>query len=74
MVVMSNVINISLPVRLSKEVNKAIKTGYYTSEREFFSVFLRWWEEEKLLKELQESQREIAMGKGKVLHSLKDLR
>lgn len=30
-------------------------------------------EEEKLLKELQESQREIAEGKGKVLRSLKDL-
>lgn len=31
-------------------------------------------EEEKILKELQESQREIADGRGKTLYSLKDLR
>jgi hypothetical protein len=74
MVVMRNVMNILLPVGLSKEVNKAIKTGYYSSMEEFFRTFLCWMKEENLLRELKESQREIAMGKGKILRSFKDLR
>lgn len=59
---------------MTKQVEKAVKSGNYASKSEFFRDLLRTWEEDQLLKELRESQREIAAGKGKALHSLKDLR
>lgn len=71
---MRTIINISLPQELNKQVEKAVKSGRYASKSEFFRSLLRLWEEEQLLKELKESQKEIADGKGKVLKSLKDLR
>ncbi len=71
---MRKIINISLPAELNEEVNKAVKTGRYATKSEFFRDLLRLWEEEKLLQELRQSQKEIAEGKGKVLKSLKDLR
>lgn len=71
---MRNIINISLPKEMTKQVEKAVKSGNYASKSEFFRDLLRTWEEEQVLKELQESKREIAAGKGKVLRSLEDLR
>lgn len=70
---MRNIINISLPRELNKEVEKAVKSGQFASKSEFFRNLIRLWKEEQLLQELRESQREIAAGKGKVLRSLKDL-
>ncbi len=71
---MRNIVNISLPKEMTKQVEKAVKSGNYASKSEFFRDLLRTWEECQLLKELRESQREITAGKGKVLRSLKDLR
>lgn len=71
---MRNIINISLPEDLKKVVEKEVKRGKFASKSEFFRMLLRLWEEEKLLKELEESEKEIREGKGKVLRSLKDLR
>ena len=71
---MRNIVNISLPKELNKEVEKAVKSGRYASKSEFFRDLIRLWKEEQLLQELRGSQREIAAGKGKVLRSLKDLR
>jgi len=71
---MRNIINISLPKELSKEVEKAMKSGRYASKSEFFRDLIRLWQEDQLLQELRKSQKEIAAGKGKVLRSLKDLR
>jgi len=71
---MRNIINISLPKELSKEVEKAMKSGRYASKSEFFRDLIRLWQEEQLLQELRKSQKEIAAGKGKILRSLKDLR
>jgi putative addiction module CopG family antidote len=71
---MREIINISLPKELSKEVEKAMKSGRYASKSEFFRDLIRLWQEEQLLQELRKSQKEIAAGKGKVLRSLKDLR
>ncbi|MBI5305989.1 ribbon-helix-helix protein, CopG family [Candidatus Wolfebacteria bacterium] len=71
---MRNIVNISLPKELNKEVEKAVKSGHYASKSEFFRNLIRLWKEEQLLQELKESQREIAAGKGKILRSLKDLR
>jgi len=71
---MRNIINISLPKELSREVEKAMKSGRYASKSEFFRDLIRLWQEDQLLQELRKSQKEIAAGKGKVLRSLKDLR
>lgn len=71
---MRNIINISLPPELKKDVDKAIKSGRYATKSEFFRHLMRLWQEEQLLTELRQSQKEIALGKGKKLKSLKDLR
>jgi Arc/MetJ-type ribon-helix-helix transcriptional regulator len=71
---MREVINISLPAPMAKTVKKAVKTGDYSSTSEFFRKLLRDWQEGKLLSELNESQMDIACGKGKILKSLKSLR
>lgn len=71
---MREIINISLPSPLAKAVKSAVKTGSYSSTSEFFRHLLREWQAGKLLNELNQSQREIAGGDGKVLKSLKALR
>jgi len=71
---MRNIVNISLPVELNQEVEKAVKSGNFATKSEFFRHLLRLWKEEQALRSLRESQREIAGGKGKTLKSLKDLR
>lgn len=71
---MRNIINISLPKELNKEVEKAVKSGHYASKSEFFRDIIRLWREQKLLDEIIESEKEFVEGKGKVLRSLKDLR
>lgn len=71
---MREVINISLPSKMAQTVKKAVNEGNFMSTSEFFRKLLRDWQEGKLLRELEESRREIAAGKGKVLRSLKSLR
>lgn len=71
---MRKIINISLSDELSREVDKAVKSGNYVTKSEFFRDLLRLWKEEQLLQELRESQREVTGGKSKKLRSLKDLR
>lgn len=71
---MRNIINISMPGDMAKVIKKEVKRGQYASTSEFFRSLVRSWQEEKLLTELRESQSEVVKGKGKVLHSLKDLR
>lgn len=71
---MRNIINISLPQELTKEVNEAMKSGQYASKSEFFRGLLRLWREQQLLGEIMDSEKEFISGKGKTLKSLKDLR
>ena len=71
---MREVINISLPTSMAQTVKNAVKKGSYASTSEFFRYLLRNWQEDQLLKELNESRMEIASGNGKILNSLKDLR
>ena len=70
---MRSIVNISLPEEMLKDVEREVKKGKFASKSEFFRSVLRFWEEEKVLKNLKASQREISQGKGKTLHSLKDL-
>jgi Arc/MetJ-type ribon-helix-helix transcriptional regulator len=71
---MRDVINISLPKELNKSVEELVKKGKYATKSEFFRELLRLWLEGKILRELAESRKELALGKGKLLKSLKELR
>lgn len=71
---MRAVINISLPAKMAKTVKRAVDEGNFMSTSEFFRELLRDWQAGQLLRGLEESRREIASGKGKVLRSLKNLR
>jgi len=71
---MRSVVNISLPKNMLKEVEKEVKEGNYASKSEFFRHIVRWWNTNKLAKELKQSRKEFEAGKGKVLRSLRDLR
>lgn len=71
---MRQIINISLPAEVVKMIKEEVKTGGYASTSEFFRHLLRLWNSHKLLKELEEAEKEFKAGKGKILKSLKDLR
>jgi Arc/MetJ-type ribon-helix-helix transcriptional regulator len=71
---MRAIVNISLPVQLNSVVEAELSAGNYASKSEFFRSLLRTWMETKAAKELEESRRELKMGRGKVLNSLADLR
>ncbi|MCD4704507.1 ribbon-helix-helix domain-containing protein [bacterium] len=71
---MREIINISMPPQMAKDVKDFVKTGQYISTSEFFRDLLRDWQNGKLLNELNESHQEIMAGKGKILKSLKSLR
>jgi Arc/MetJ-type ribon-helix-helix transcriptional regulator len=71
---MRTVINISLPLETKREIAREVKEGGYASVSEFFRAILREHKERTLLAGLLESRREFEAGKGKQLHSLRDLR
>lgn len=63
-----------MPVSLKRSVDLAVKEGRYASISEFFRDAVRVWNNDRLVKELKESQIEARSGKVKLLRSLKDLR
>ena len=71
---MRAVVNISLSTQLNSVVESQVKSGRYSSKSEFFRNLLRMWIEGQLLRELEESRKELNEGKGKILRSLADLR
>jgi len=71
---MREIMNLSLPKPLAQSVNDIVEEGRYASKSEFFRELLRMWLEGKILRELAESRKELAKGKGKMLKSLKELR
>lgn len=71
---MRNIINLSLPQKLTEVVEKNVKTGHFASKSEFFRMLLRLWMEGKLVQELEESRKELRGGRGKLLKSLKEFR
>ncbi|KKS44430.1 hypothetical protein A3I25_02440 [Candidatus Nomurabacteria bacterium RIFCSPLOWO2_02_FULL_42_17] len=62
-----------MPPIQKKNVDRMIKDYKYTSVSEFFRDAVRALENDKLIKDIMESEREFAAGKGKKLRSLKDL-
>lgn len=63
-----------MPVSFKKNVDLAVKEGNYASISEFFRDAVRAWQNERLIIELKESQRDARAGKIKKLSSFKDLR
>ena len=70
---MRQVINISLPKDLAVAAEKIAKEEKFATKSEFFRHLLRLKLEGKHTKELAESRKELAAGKGKLLNSLADL-
>lgn len=62
-----------MPPTLKKSVDRMIKDYNYTSTSEFFRDAIRAFQDYKLVKDIEESEREFAAGKGKRLRSLRDL-
>jgi len=71
---MRQVMNISLPPEMMKLVKKKTKEGKFASMSEYVRHLIRLENTDRLIKELEETEREFASGKGKLLKSLKDLR
>lgn len=59
---------------MAQRVRKAAKENEYASISEFFRDLVRDFDERQLVVELRKSQEEVRRGKGKTLHSLRDLR
>ena len=70
---MRTTLNISMPLLQKKNVDRMIKEYQYSSTSEFFRDAVRALEEDKLIQDIQESEKEFAAGKGKKLRSLKEL-
>ena len=71
---MRNIVTISLPKQLDEQIEKEVKTGRFASKSEFVRYLIRFWQEEKSFRELEQGRKEIEAGLGKELKSLKDLR
>lgn len=72
---MRQILNISLPEALDREVEKIVKRGRYSTKSEFLRELIRERiAEEDLLSRIKKSETEFRTGKGRVLRSLKDLR
>ncbi|MBI2042108.1 MAG: ribbon-helix-helix protein, CopG family [Candidatus Nealsonbacteria bacterium] len=72
---MRDIVNISLPRELSREIDKLLGRGHYSTRSEFLRELIRERiAEEDLLSQIKKSEAEFRSGKGKILHSLKDLR
>lgn len=72
---MREVVNISLPKELSREIDRLLERGHYSTKSEFLREIIRERiAEEDLLARVRKSEVEFRAGKGKILHSLKDLR
>ncbi len=70
---MRNIVNISLPVQLTKEVDRGVKQMHFASKSEFFRHLIRDWMAGRLLVDLQTSEREYRAGKGKRLKNPQQL-
>ena len=71
---MRNIINISLPEKMAKEIRQEVRAGDFASTSEFIRHLIRHWNTEKLAKEIRSDRKSFERGKGKILYSFKDLR
>lgn len=66
--------NISLPQQMAALIREEVDTGKYSSISEFFRELVRGWSKQQAINDVLKSEKEFSQGKGKVLHSLRDLR
>ncbi len=71
---MRTIMNISLPASLADEVRAEVAENGYASVSEFIRKLVRDWKKTKAINDVLKSEEEINQGKGKILHSLRDLR
>jgi len=71
---MRQIINISITQDLAKSVEQLMQSDGYATKSELFRDLLRMRLGKGIYQELQASRQELATGKGKLLHALKDLR
>ena len=62
-----------MPPKLFSRVESLVSEYNYSSVSEFVRDAIRAWEEEQLYQSVLRSEKEFSQGKGKKLHSLKDL-
>lgn len=70
---MRNIVNISLPSVLNRDIEREVKRLNFASKSEFFRHLFREWKVANLTKELKKSQAEARAGKARVLKSVKDI-
>lgn len=68
-----NIINISLPPTLTKQVERAVEEKHFASKSEFFRHLLREWMAGRLAKDFEEGRKEYREHKAKPLKSMKEL-
>ena len=66
--------NISLPLTMAEEIKKEVTEGKFATVSEFFRDLVRNWQEERFVREIKQSEKEIRAGNFVRLKSLKDLR
>jgi len=62
-----------MPAKMYSKVESAVSENNYSSISEFIRDAIRAWEDEQLYRSVLQSEKEFAQGKGKRLHSLRDL-
>ena len=62
-----------MPPAAKKHLDRMVKEENYASVSELFRDAIQALEELTLVKNIEQSEREFAVGKGKKLNSLKDL-
>ena len=69
-----DIVSMSLPKQLDEQIEKEARTGKFASKSEFVRFLVRLWQEDKLAKEIDEAEKDIAAGRVKEIESLKELR
>jgi len=67
---MRNIMNISLPVELMRDVERQVKKGRFASVSEYVRQLIR---SDTLYEELVQQEKDFTAGRGILLKSLKDL-
>jgi len=70
---MRNIINVSLPPALTKELERGVKRFHFASKSEFVRHLIREWMAERLASDLKESRKEYQAGKAKKLRDPREL-
>ena len=70
---MREIINISLPKTMAREIKNEVKKGNFASTSEFIRHIIRFYNTEKLARKLNKGRNIFEAGKRKELKSLENL-